>query len=113
METLLKAMRCRPWKVFAGDLNLVQLAAVIQHSAMHLCGDTGTLHLALMTGTPAVSWFWPNPGMKAWAPAGEHYQTLVGTTSPEVRHLGGIATGALVEAVATVLESRLSPPTFP
>src|SRR5215831_3395051 len=64
MESLLLTLRRKPWRVFAGNLTVAQLAAVVQHSALNLSGDTGTLHLALMSGTPAVSWFRPNPGMR-------------------------------------------------
>ncbi|MGH7994242.1 MAG: glycosyltransferase family 9 protein, partial [Limisphaerales bacterium] len=64
MAELLALLPQAPWRVFAGKLNLIQLAAVIQHSAMHFCGDTGPFHLAVMTNTPAVAWFWPNPAVR-------------------------------------------------
>ena len=51
----------KPWRVFAGQLNLTQLAAVIQHSALHFCGDTGTLHLAAMTKHPPSLGSGPTP----------------------------------------------------
>jgi ADP-heptose:LPS heptosyltransferase len=57
MEALVAGLPHKPWRVFAGELNLVQLAAVIQHCAAHLSGNTGTVHLALMTGARSVSWF--------------------------------------------------------
>jgi len=104
MQALLGGMRHKPWKIFPGELNLAQLAAVIQRSALHLSGDTGTLHLALMTGAPSVSWFRPNPGMKAWIPAGTGYQTIVGATGPDAQYLLGIETGELVRAVSTILK---------
>ena len=103
MEALVAGLRRKPWKVFAGGLNLVQLAAVIQHSAAHLCGDTGTLHLALMTGAPSISWFRPGPGMRAWAPEGNRHRTLVGTADTEEGALRGVDTNELVRAVAEVL----------
>jgi len=96
-------MRQPPWRVFAGNLNLIQLAAVIQHSAVHLCGDTGTLHMALMTGTPTVSWFRPNPGSEVWIPAGDHHRTLLGTRTDPHAALRGIVTADMVNAVAAVL----------
>jgi ADP-heptose:LPS heptosyltransferase len=103
MDSLLQSMPRKPWRVFAGGLNLMQLAAVIRHSAAHLCGDTGTLHMALMTGTPAVSWFRPNPGSEAWIPVGERYRTLMGTGNNPHAALQGIVTADLVNAVQTVL----------
>jgi ADP-heptose:LPS heptosyltransferase len=105
MESLLKKLSRPPWRLFAGELNLMQLAAVIQHSALHLCGDTGTLHLALMTGAPAVSWFRPNPGRHSWIPIGDRYQTVVGTPEPDAKFLGSIPTGRLLEAVQVVLSA--------
>jgi heptosyltransferase-1/heptosyltransferase-2 len=109
METLLKQLPRPPWRVFAGELNLLQLAAVIQHSAVHLCGDTGTLHLALMTGTPAVSWFRPNPGSEVWIPVGDRYRTIFGVGNDPHAPLQGIETPELVRAAESVLRERGSP----
>lgn len=105
MTELLALLPQKPWRVFAGDLNLMQLAAVIQHSALHLCGDTGTLHLALMTGTRSVSWFWPNPGMQAWLPVGDRYRTIVGTNEPSAKFLCRVDTTELVHATRTLLDN--------
>jgi ADP-heptose:LPS heptosyltransferase len=107
LQHLVSALPRKPWRVFPGNLTLVQLAAVIQHSALHLCGDTGTLHLALLTGAPAVSWFRPNPGMKMWIPVSEKYQTIVGTTEPGATYLGGIKPDELVAAATAVLLANL------
>lgn len=104
MDSLMRGLRRKPWRVFAGDLNLMQLTAVIQHSAVHLCGDTGTLHMALMTGTPTVSWFRPNPGAKAWIPVGDRHRTLMGTGNNPHAALDGIVTAELVDAIQIVYE---------
>ena len=112
MNLLIAALPFKPWRVFAGELNLAQLAAVIQNSAAHLCGDTGTLHLALMTGAAAISWFRPNPGMQSWLPVGARYHTVLGTVAPGATYLSGVSAGELVQAVRSVLEtseSRLPP----
>ena len=103
LDLLLRGLKSKPWRVFGGDLNLGQLAAVIQHSAVHLCGDTGTLHMALVTGTPTVSWFRPNPGSEAWIPNGSRHRTLMGTGTNPHAALEGIATAGLVNAVQAVL----------
>ncbi len=105
MELLLPLLPVKPWRVFAGNLNLMQLAAVIQRSALHLCGDTGTLHLALMTGTRSVSWFWPNPGMQVWVPPGERHRTVMGTNEAGATYLGNVQTSALIQAVQAVLDA--------
>jgi ADP-heptose:LPS heptosyltransferase len=87
MSELLALLPQKPWRVFAGNLNLPQLAAVIQHSALHFCGDTGTLHLAVATRTPVVAWFWPNPGMKIWLPADGPCRVVVGVNKTDSPHL--------------------------
>src|SRR5262249_37703869 len=111
MDELLSLLPQKPWRVFVGELNLTQLAAVIRHAAVHCCGDTGTLHLALMTGTPAVSWFWPNPGRQIWLPVGDRYHTIVGTNEAGSKHLGKVQTGELVRAVQSVLVAAVTPQT--
>jgi heptosyltransferase-1 len=103
MERLVTGLGRKPWRVFAGELNLVQLAAVIQHSAVHLCGDTGTLHLGLMTGTPTVSWFGAGPGTSVWIPVGDRHRTVLGTVVAEGKALQGVETRELVSAVEEVL----------
>ncbi len=105
MAELLALLPQKPWRVFAGNLNLIQVVAVIQHSALHFCGDTGTLHLAVMTQTPVVSWFWPNPGWREWVPAGDQYRVIVGANEPDAVHLGKISTNDLISAVHSVLKS--------
>jgi ADP-heptose:LPS heptosyltransferase len=103
MEELVTGLGRKPWRVFAGELNLSQLAAVIQHSAVHLCGDTGTLHLALMTGTPTVSWFRSGPGIRVWIPVGDMHRTVLGTVAAEGTALQGVETRELVSAVEGIL----------
>ena len=106
MAALIALLPQKPWRVFAGQLNLTQLAAVIQHSALHFCGDTGTLHLAVMTQTPVVAWFWPNPGLREWVPAGDKYRVVVGANAPGEIFLGKIKTGELICAVQSVMKCR-------
>jgi heptosyltransferase-3 len=98
LTALLPLLPVRPWRVFAGDLNLTQLAAVIQHSRLHLSGDTGPLHLALMTGTPSVSWFFNHPGIKEWLPTGDLHRSVIGAMPEGENYLGDIDTNALVAA---------------
>ncbi len=105
MEKLLALLPQKPWRVFAGNLNLIQLAAVIQHSALHFCGDTGPFHLAVMTNTPTVAWFWPNPGIRQWLPASGPYRVVIGVNEPGAQFLGRVATTDLVAAAQSVLKS--------
>lgn len=106
MAELLPRLPQKPWRVLAGNLTLTQLAAVIQHSAIHFCGDTGPFHLAVMTGTPTVAWFWPNPGLREWVPAAENCRVLAGQNEPGAQFLGRIDTGELVRAAQSVLAAR-------
>jgi len=103
MAALLARLPQNPWRVFAGNLNLVQLAAVIRHGALHFCGDTGPLHLAVMTNTPTVAWFWPNPGRREWLPTGDRYRVIVGANEPEAKCLGKIETAELIRAAHDLL----------
>jgi ADP-heptose:LPS heptosyltransferase len=105
LEKLLALLPQKPWRVFAGNLNLMQLAAVIQGSALHFCGDTGPFHLAVMTNTPAVAWFWPNPGLRQWLPAAGPYRVIVGANEPGAQFLDRIATDELIAAAQSVLKS--------
>jgi ADP-heptose:LPS heptosyltransferase len=105
MAELLAILPQKPWRVFAGNLNLVQVTSVIQHSALHFCGDTGTLHLALMTGARTVSWFWPNPGLKIWVPEGKQHRTIVGRNEVGKQFLCGIENDQLILAVQRVYDS--------
>jgi heptosyltransferase-1 len=43
----------------AGKITLKQLAAVLQRGAVHVCGDTGSGHLAAALGRPVVSLIGP------------------------------------------------------
>jgi ADP-heptose:LPS heptosyltransferase len=106
MEQLLGLLPHKPWRVFAGNLNLIQVAAVIKNSAIHFCGDTGTLHLAVMTQTPVVAWFWPNPGIKEWVSTGEKCQVIVSSNPPDTTFLRDIATDALVQGAKAVLNTK-------
>ena len=108
MDQLLAQLPRAPWRVLAGNLNLVQLAAVVRHSAVHFCGDTGPFHLAVMTNTPTVAWFWPRPGMRQWLPASGPFRVLVGADEPVAQFLGRVATADLVAAARQLLAETAS-----
>lgn len=108
MAALLPRLPVKPWKVFNGNLNLAQLAAVIRHSVLHFSGDTGPLHLAVMTGTPSVSWFFDHPALKEWLPAGPLYRSVVGRNVRET-HLQDIDNADIIAAAAAVLAARNPP----
>jgi len=105
LKQLLALLPQKPWRVFAGNLNLMQLTAVIQGSALHFCGDTGPFHLAVMTNTPTVAWFWPNPGLRMWLPDAGPCRVIVGANEPGAQFLGRIATDELLTAAQSLLKS--------
>lgn len=112
MDELVARMPEKPWRVYAGKLNLPQLAAVIQRSALHFCGDTGTLHLATMTNTPTVAWFWPNPSsehLRHWVPTRKNCRVLFGTYEPQAQYLGRIEPGELIRAAQSILATHANP----
>lgn len=103
MEKLLSLLPQKPWRVFAGNLDLIQISAVIKYSALHLCGDTGTFHLAVMTQIPVAGWFWPNPGIREWVPQSEKCRVIVGANPPGSTYLANVSTNALIDAAKSAL----------
>ena len=104
MHGLLPQLDFTPWRVFSGDLDLLELAALVQRAAIHLGGDSGGLHVAWMTGVPTVTWFREYEGRPGWQPVGDHHRSLVG----ERRENGitGITTEDLIEAVEELLKQK-------
>jgi ADP-heptose:LPS heptosyltransferase len=83
MTALLSALDFSPWRVFGGELDLLELAAIVQASSLHLGGDSGGLHVAWMTGVPTVTWFRRYDGLADWQPVGPHHKSIVGERTPE------------------------------
>jgi len=106
LTELLPRLPVKPWRVFAGDLRIAQLAAVIQHSLLHASGDTGPLHLAVMTQTPSISWFFNYPGLHEWLPVGPRHQSVIGTAPIGDNFLPDIDTQALLTAAKSVLAAQ-------
>ncbi|MDB5985304.1 MAG: putative Lipopolysaccharide heptosyltransferase [Nevskia sp.] len=77
LDELLAALPFEPWKSFSGTLDIPQLCAVIQSAALHLSGDTGSMHLAWLVGTASVSWFLHPGSIIQWAPSGPQHATVV------------------------------------
>ena len=103
LAELLPRLPVKPWRVFAGDLRIAQLTAVIQHSLLHASGDTGPLHLAVMTQTPSIAWFFNSPSISEWLPLGDRHRTILGTHSPDDGYIRDIDTNALLAAAKSVL----------
>ena len=95
LEALLRALPFAPWRVFAGTLDIPQLHALIEGAALHLGGDTASMHLAWLAGTPSVCWMSAFASHRTWAPEGEQH-AMVYSDLPPGEHLLGIATEAVV-----------------
>lgn len=93
-----------PWRLWPGTLGIAGLAAVMQTAALNLSGDTGSLHVARMTGTPAVAWFRAHRGQDEWIPRQPGYRVLIAPDQPPRDALHGIDTAALVAAAGAVLD---------
>jgi ADP-heptose:LPS heptosyltransferase len=78
MSVLLTQLDFTPWRVFSGDLDLLELAALVQRAAIHLGGDSGGLHVAWMTGVPTVTWFREYEGRPDWQPLGDQHRSFLG-----------------------------------
>jgi ADP-heptose:LPS heptosyltransferase len=55
-----RALTPRPIIDASGDIDLLELAAMLQHLDLLVTGDTGPLHLAYTVGTPVVAVFGPS-----------------------------------------------------
>jgi heptosyltransferase-2 len=103
LDALLRLLPEPPWKVFAGTLDIRRLTALIQGAALHLCGDSGSLHLAFMTGVPAVAWFREHVNMKEWIPEGAKYRSLIAPDTEQQDSLHGIDSADLLASARELL----------
>jgi ADP-heptose:LPS heptosyltransferase len=108
LDRLVRTLDEPPWQVYAGTLGVDALAAVIEKSALSLSGDTGSLHLAMMTGAPAVAWFRTHKGEREWIPEGAQYRVLISEGGPK-DCLHGIETPELLEACAHAIAAGVKP----
>ena len=95
MSALLACLNFQPWRVFAGNLDLLEFTAIVQASCLHIGGDSGGLHVAWMTGVPTVTWFRRYDGLADWQPAGPSHYSVIGERTPE--GLVGVETSSLME----------------
>ncbi len=59
LEEKLRTLKDRPLRSLIGRTTLKQAMAVVTQSALHICGDTGTAHIAAAFGTPCVALYGP------------------------------------------------------
>jgi len=59
LEEQLARLKRRPLRSLIGRTSLKEAMAVVQRSAVHVCGDTGTAHIAAAFRVPVVSLYGP------------------------------------------------------
>ena len=79
-DSLLVERRTRPSarrtsSIFAGSLDLLTLAAVLQQLDVYVTGDTGPMHLAAAVDTPVVAVFGPSDPIR-YAPRDECHRIV-------------------------------------
>jgi ADP-heptose:LPS heptosyltransferase len=108
MAALLLQLNFTPWRVFSGDLDLLELAALVQRAAIHLGGDSGGLHVAWMTGVPTVTWFREYEGRPDWQPLGDQHRSFLGER--QENGITGISNAEVLDAVSVFLNKELRHP---
>ena len=104
MSALLATLDFQPWRVFPGNLDLLELAALVKASCLHIGGDSGGLHVAWMTGTPTVTWFRRYDGLADWQLSGQNDLSLIGERTQE--GLTGIHTSDIVEGIDGLISGK-------
>jgi ADP-heptose:LPS heptosyltransferase len=108
LDALLHALPFAPWRTFAGTLDIPQLHALIGGAALHLGGDTASMHLAWLADTPSVCWMSAFASHRTWAPEGERHE-MVYSNLPPGEHLLGVSTEAIVARSLELLRAAAAP----
>lgn len=83
LEALLPLLRQAPWKCFAGNLTPLEACVLIGRARMHLGGDSGGVHMAVMQQVPTVIWFREHRPLSGWAPRGPRDTLVFGKPGPD------------------------------
>lgn len=75
LEERLHALKKRPLRSLIGRTSLKEAMAAVQRSAVHICGDTGTAHIAAAFRVPVVSLYGPTSPDRT-GPYGQRDRTL-------------------------------------
>ena len=102
LTNLLQQLPARPWRSYAGTLDVPQLTSVIQGAALHVGGDSAGLHLATLAGVPSVIWYREHGGRKEWTPPGDRHRLLVSDPG-DAPMLTGVPTSKIVAAARDLL----------
>ena len=77
LDKLSAALNSPRLQVFAGNLSLAQLAALLSRCSLHVGADSGALHLAVVLDIPTISIFRDYEGIHEWLPRGPEHQHAV------------------------------------
>jgi len=75
VERVAELMREKPI-VICGQLNLPQMAALLERCSLYVGNDTGPMHIAAAVGTPTVSVFSARDFPERWRPCGHGHMVL-------------------------------------
>jgi ADP-heptose:LPS heptosyltransferase len=84
-------------------LSLRYLAALLAHSTLFICNDTGVMHLAAAVGTPLVAIFGPTDPSE-WKPIGKKFVALRG----EKHSCENLGIQQVLQAMQTLLGAKLT-----
>ncbi|QYY37389.1 glycosyltransferase family 9 protein [Ruficoccus sp. ZRK36] len=101
LRELRAALNFEPWRVFDGSLSLLEVAAAIAGAQLHIGGDSGAMHLAVMMDTPTFTWFRRYDNLVEWMPTGEKHWQVIGEASEQ--GLQGITPEAMLEKAREAL----------
>jgi len=108
LDALLRSLSFQPWRVFAGTLDVPQLHALIEGAALHLGGDTASMHLAWLARTPSVCWMSAAASHRSWAPQGDRH-AMVYSSEAAGAYLFGVSTEAIVARALERIDSFEKP----
>jgi heptosyltransferase-2 len=104
-ELGLDLRRRLPFDPFAlPGLSLRQLAAILAHSDLLVCNDTGVMHLAAAVGTPLVAIFGPTDPAE-WKPIGKKFIAVRG----EKHSCENVSVQQVLQTIQSLLGDRLVP----
>ncbi|HKS31165.1 MAG TPA: glycosyltransferase family 9 protein [Chthoniobacterales bacterium] len=97
----------------SGQLDLLVLAALLEHARLLVTVDSAPMHLASATGTPQVALFGPTNPFH-WRPRNSPAAILLGDSQEPLRHfqvpqpkkpMNQISTGAVIDAMRSMLSA--------
>lgn len=81
----LSAFTSAPFISFVGKTNLKELAALMRYSLIHICGDTGSGHIAAALGTPVIGLYGATSPLRS-GPYGQLHRVVSYREDPDTHH---------------------------